>query len=83
MAQAVYEGKIEAVKSGTDYAKHIAQANGLFIYTDSQSEIKAIIMAQSRESYHNETKIKIRDNLIQISSLAEHIKLIYCPAHKA
>ena len=78
----MYEGKIEAVKSGTDYAKHITQANSLFIYTDSQSEIKAIIMAQSRESYHNETKTKIRDNLIQISSLEEHIKLIYCLAHR-
>ena len=39
-------------------------------------------MAQSRESYHNETITKTRDNLTQISSLVEHIKLIYCPAHK-
>ena len=52
----------------------------LFTYTDSQSAIKAI-MAQSRESYHNETT-KIRDNFIQINSLVEHIKLIYFLAHK-
>ena len=45
------------------------------------SAIKAT-MVQSRESYHNETITKIRDNLTQISSLVEHIKLIYCPAHK-
>ena len=77
-----YEGEIEAIKLGTGYAFHnIGQANSLFIYTDSQSAIKAI-MAQSREPYHNETKAKIRDTLIQISSLVECIKLIYCPAHK-
>ena len=52
----------------------------LFIYTDCQSAINAI-MAQSRESYHNETT-KIRDNFIQINSLVEHIKLIYFLAHK-
>ena len=52
------------------------------MYTDSYSAIKAII-AQSRESYHNETITKIRENLTQISSLVEHIKLIYCPAHKS
>ena len=40
-------------------------------------------MAQSRESYHNETITKIRDNLIHISSLVERIKLIYCPVHKS
>ena len=39
-------------------------------------------MTQSRESYNNETITRIRDNLIQISSLVEHMKLIYCPAHK-
>ena len=39
-------------------------------------------MFQSRESYHNETITKIRDNFIQISSLVKHIKLIYCLAHK-
>ena len=40
-------------------------------------------MAQSIESYHDETITKIRGNLMQISSLVEHIKLImYCPAHK-
>ena len=77
-----YEGEIEAYKLGTDYDfQNIVQANSLFIYADSQSTIKAII-AESRESYHNETITKIRDNLIQISSLVEHIKLIYCPAHK-
>ena len=77
-----YEGEIEAIKVGTDYAFHnIGQANSLFIYIDSQPAIKAI-MAQSRESYNNETITKIRDNLIQISSLVEYIKLIYCPAHK-
>ena len=76
-----YEGDIEAIKLGTDYAfENIGQAHSLFVYTDSQSAIKAI-MAQSRESYHNETITKIRDNLTQISSLVEHIKL-YCPAHK-
>ena len=52
------------------------------MYTDSYSAIKVII-AQSRESYHNETITKIRENLTQISSLVEHIKLIYCPAHKS
>ena len=78
-----YEGEIGAIKLRTDYAfQNIAQANSLFFFTDSQSAIKAI-MAQSRESYHNETITKIRDNLIQISSLVEHIKLIYCPAHKS
>ena len=51
--------------------ENIGQANSLFIYTDSQSAIKAI-MAQSRESYNNETITKIRDNLMQISSLLEH-----------
>ena len=72
----------EGVKLGTDYAfQNIGQGNSLFIYTHSQPAIKAI-MAQSRESYHNKTITKIRDNLIQISSLVEHIKLIYCPAHK-
>ena len=77
-----YEGEIEAIKLGTDYAfQNIGQATSLFVYTDSQSAIKAI-MAQSRESYHNETITKIQDNLTQISSLVEHIKLIYCPAHK-
>ena len=77
-----YEGEIEAIKLGTDYAfQNIGQANSLFVYTDSQSAINAI-MAQSRESYHNETITKIRDNLTQISSLVEHIKLIYCLAHK-
>ena len=40
-------------------------------------------MVQSRESYHNETITKIRDNLIHISSLVEHIKLIYCPVDKS
>ena len=39
-------------------------------------------MAEARESYHNEMITKIRDNLIQISSLVEYIKLIYCPVHK-
>ena len=39
-------------------------------------------MAEARKSYHNEMITKIRDNLIQISSLVEHVKLIYCPAHK-
>ena len=77
-----YEGEIEAIKLGTDYAfQNIGQANGLFIYTDSQSAVKAI-MTQSRESHHNETITKIRDNLIQMSSLVEHIKLIYWPTHK-
>ena len=77
-----YEGEIEAIKLGTDNAfQNIGQANSLFIYTNSQSAIKAI-MAQSRESYHNETKTKIRGSLIQTSSLVEHIKLIYSPTHK-
>ena len=71
-----YEGEIEAIKLGTDYAfQNIGQTNSLFIYTDSQSAIKAI-MIQSRESYHYETITKIRDNLIQISSLVKHINLI-------
>ena len=39
-------------------------------------------MVQSREFYHDETITKIRDNLMQISSLVEHIKLIDCLAHK-
>ena len=39
----------------------IGQANSLFIYTDSQSAVKAT-MAQSRESYHNETITKIWEN---------------------
>ena len=77
-----YEGETEANKLGTDHAfQNIDQANSLYIYTDSQSAILAI-MAQSRESYHNETITKIRDNLIQISSLVKHIKLMYCPEHK-
>ena len=77
-----YEGEIEAIKLGTGNAfENIVQANSVFIYTDSQSAIKAI-MAQSRESYHNETIPKIRDNFIQISSFVEHIKLIYCPPLK-
>ena len=33
-----YEGEIEAIKLGTDYA---FQNIGLFVYTDSQSAIKA------------------------------------------
>ena len=53
-----YEGEIEAIKLGTDYVfQNIGQANSLFIYTDSQSAIKAT-MAQSRESYRNETITK-------------------------
>ena len=77
-----YEGEIEVIKLGTGYTfQNIGQVNSLFIYTDSQSAIKTI-MAQCRESYHNETITKIRDNLIQISSPVELIKLIYCPAHK-
>ena len=39
-------------------------------------------MVQSRESYHNETITKLKDNIIQISSLLEHIKLIYYPPHQ-
>ena len=39
-------------------------------------------MVQSRESYHNETITKIRDIIIQISSLLEHIKLIYYPPYQ-
>ena len=71
-----YEGEIEAIKSDTDNAfENIVQANSLFIYTDSQSASKAI-MAQSRESCHNEAITKIRNNLIQISSPVEHIKFI-------
>lgn len=40
-------------------------------------------MAGSRESYNNETIIQIKDNLLQISYLVKHIKLIYCPTHKS
>ena len=40
-------------------------------------------MAGIRESYHNETIIQIKGNLIQISYLVKHIKLIYCPTHKS
>ena len=73
-----YEGEIKAIKSDTGYVfQNIGQANSLYIFTDSQSAMKTI-MAQSRESYHNETIT--RDNLMQISSVVEHIKLIYCPA---
>ena len=72
-----YECEIEATKLGTDYVfQNISQTYSLLIYTDSQSAINCI-MAQSKESCYNETITKIRDNVIQISSLVEHIKLIY------
>ena len=34
------------------------------------------------EFYHDETITRILGNLIQISSLVERTKLIYCAAHK-
>ena len=39
-------------------------------------------MVQSIESYHDETITRIIVDLIQISYLVEHTKLIYCAAHK-
>ena len=39
----------------------MAQASSLSNYANPQSATKAI-MAQSRESFHNETIIKIRNN---------------------
>ena len=36
-----YEGKIEAIKLGTDYTfENIGQANSLFIYTDSSLQLR-------------------------------------------
>ena len=54
-----YEGDTEVIKLATDHTfKSTGQANNLFIYTDSQSVVKAT-MTKSRESYHNETITQI------------------------
>ena len=79
-----YEGEIKAIELGTSLALKNINKNkttSILIYSDSQSAIKAV-MAQNRDSYHNTTIRKIRDNLIQLSSLVSEIQIIYCPAHK-
>ena len=55
--------------------------NNLYIYTDSQAAIKAII-GQSRDSYHKNTIRKIRENLMSICQMVDETKSVYCPAHE-
>ena len=78
---ASFEGELEAIYMGTEYAKDNPSSsnNNCHIYTDSQAAIKAII-GQSRESYHN--TINIRENLMNICQTVDETKLVYCPAHK-
>ena len=76
-----YKGEIEVIKLSTGYiAFKILVRLIVYLFIQTQSVIKAI-MAQGRNSYHNETITKIRENLIQISSPVAHIKSICCPAH--
>ena len=78
-----FQGELEAIFLGTEYAKDNINdtVKNIYIYSDSQSAIKAIT-GQSRESYHHETIGRIRESLTYICDKVENINLIYCPAHK-
>ena len=80
---ASFEGELEAICMGTEYAKDNPSSsnNNCHIYTDSQAAIKAII-GQSRENYHDNTIRNIRENLMNICQMVDGTKLVYCPAHK-
>ena len=68
---------------GTKYARDNLSFtnNNLYIYTDSQAAIKAII-GESKENYHKETIRKIRENSMSIWQKVDETKLACCPAHK-
>ena len=78
-----YEGELEAKKIATEYARGnlLPSNNSLHIFSDCQSAILAVT-SQNRESYHSSTVRAICENLMDLSSKVQNIRLLCCPAHQ-
>ena len=78
-----YEGKLDAIKIATAYARdNISPSNdSLHIFSDCQSAILAVT-SQNRENYLNSTIRAICENLMDKSPKVQDIRLVYCPVHQ-
>ena len=78
-----FEAELEAINIGTKYAKDNLPTDTakVHIFSDCYCSIQAI-MKQNNEYYHNSTISSIRDNLLELSSKVNSVKIIYIPAHK-
>ena len=74
-----YGEELEAIKIATEYVRDNLSPSPS--PSDCQSAILAVT-SQNRENYHNSTVIAIRENLMDISSKVQNIRLVYCPAHQ-
>ena len=78
-----YEGKLEAIKIATQYARdNFSPSNhSLPIFSDCQSAILATAF-QKKEYYHNSNEREIRENLLDISPKVQTVRIVYCPPYQ-